>query len=108
MPRSAGWHALALALLVYPLLEEVVFRWGLLHWADRRFAARPWLNNVAVSVVFAACHMLVSGGLHAALVLGPSFLLGWLWQRTSSLTACTVTHSTMNTFYLFVLPITWP
>jgi membrane protease YdiL (CAAX protease family) len=104
---AGGGQPLALALLVYPLLEETVFRWGLLHWADQRFAAYPWRNNVAVSVLFAACHAWAWGGLHAALVLWPSLLLGWLWQRTASLTACTTAHAAMNALYLFALPVVW-
>lgn len=104
---AAQWQPLVLALLVYPLLEEVVFRFGLLRWADLRMTAPPWMTNGLVSMVFAASHAFSFSARHAAAVVAPSLLLGWLWQRYGSLVVCTAAHACMNGLYLFVLPAAW-
>ena len=85
------------ALVVYPVLEEVVFRYGLLDWLDRRPNAWPTLaNNVVASVVFCLAHWATWGGLQAAAVFTPSLALGWTWQRWRSLWRCALLHSLFN------------
>ena len=105
------WSPLLLALFVYPLLEELVFRYGLLAWLDGRLsdrskylARRKWTHNAAVRVVFAAAHALfnptLTGASHAVLVFFPSLVLGYVWQRYENLWLCVALHGAMNGVYL--------
>jgi hypothetical protein len=86
-----------MAVVVFPLLEEVVFRWGLLDWLDRRRRAWPPLaNNAAVSLLFGLAHGAAWGVAHAAAVVLPSLLLGLVWQRWRSLWRCVLLHAGLN------------
>ena len=88
---------LLLGLLIYPLLEECVFRFGLLQWADSRWPAwRGWRTNAAVSLIFAALHLWAWPWLHAVAVFFPSLLFGAIWQRTQKLWLCVAAHSACN------------
>jgi membrane protease YdiL (CAAX protease family) len=104
-------NVLLFALFVYPVLEEIVFRWGLLHYLDTSFILRirflgvqhtKWLNNIFTSVVFTMSHLGFWYWQQAVLVFFPSLFLGWLWQRFHNLLLCISVHTFMNTFYLFV------
>lgn len=86
-----------LSLLVYPILEEYVFRANLLQWLDTRLARwRGWLTNVIVSLVFSLAHLWVWPLMHCVAVFFPSLVFGWLWQRNQKLWICVVTHAIFN------------
>ncbi len=89
-----GWLA---ALLIYPFLEELVFRAGLLQWADEKWPQwRGWRTNLGVSVLFGLAHVWAWPLTHAAAVVIPSLVLGWLMQRYHRLSICVVVHSAFN------------
>ena len=97
-----------LALLAYPLLEELVFRAGLLRWLDAKWLVKlpavlgrwvgwqPWINNILTSLVFGLAHALTWPISHAVAVFVPSLFLGWLWQRYRSVLVCFTVHAAMN------------
>jgi uncharacterized protein len=88
---------LLLGLLVYPLLEEWVFRAGILQWLDTRWLAmRGWRTNALVSGLFAAAHLWAWPLGHAVAVFVPSLLFGWVWQRWQKLWLCTIVHAACN------------
>jgi membrane protease YdiL (CAAX protease family) len=111
-----------MALAVYPLLEEWVFRAGILRWLDLRSQkasecygdqAGPalastqrvaWFNNVLTSLLFSAMHLWSWPLAHAAAVFVPSLLLGWLWQWRQRLWLCVLVHAAMNTVGLALIP----
>lgn len=89
--------ALFLALAGYPLLEETIFRWGMLGWLDQRDGAwHPHVNNIVTSLSFSAAHLAAWGGWHAVAVFAPSFILGMVWQRWHSLVCCVALHGVFN------------
>ncbi len=89
--------SLLLCLLVYPLLEEYIFRANLLHWLDMRLPGwRGWKTNVVVSSLFAVAHLWAWPPLHCIAVFFPSLALGWLWQRYQKLWLCVAVHATFN------------
>ena len=91
------WQAWLFGLLVYPVLEELVFRAGLLRWADGRWPRwRGWRTNLTVSVVFGLAHAWAWPWMHAVAVVAPSFVLGWLMQRYRSLALCVAVHAAFN------------
>lgn len=86
-----------LVLFAYPVLEEIIFRWGLLAWLDKQFPQLPRIaTNIAASAVFVAAHFYVQVSLLAAAVFVPSLVLGFVWQRRRSLVLCVMLHSAFN------------
>ena len=94
-----GWVFLA---TLAPFTEEVIFRAWLLEAWDKIWG---WRIALPVSAVcFSLAHPM---GLIANLIfLVPGIVLGALWLKTRSLSACVATHSAYNTFVLCSL-ILW-
>lgn len=92
---------LAGALLIYPFLEEYIFRAQGMSALARRFPTwSPFAVNLATSLAFALSHLYAWPWQHAALVVLPSLWLGWSMQRWGSLTLCVALHAGMNLIYL--------
>ena len=94
----ADWLAIG---LFFPLIEEFIFRGLLMGFFSRySFLSRGSFvttNNVLTSVVFAACHSLVTGiVVHGLLVFLPSLWLGLIRERLGSVWVCCVIHSIWN------------
>ena len=100
-----------MAAIVYPLLEEIVFRGGLQGaLLSRREFARRWngltLANVLTSLLFAAAHLLNQSLLWASLILVPSLVFGWARDRYARITPSVILHMVYNAgfVWLFVNP----
>ena len=90
-----------MAIVVYPVLEEIVFRGGiqgylLSHPALARSIVGISLACVLTSVLFAAAHLLRQPPLWAALVFLPSLIFGWARERHDSLVSPTILHMSYN------------
>lgn len=110
-----GWPLAApfvflLPALVYPVLEEIVFR-GLVQEALARRTARRWgplsLANVLTSLAFAALHAFYHPPVWAAAVIGPSLVFGYFKERANSLVPPIVLHVFYNAgyYWLFATPV---
>ena len=106
--KPALWPYLMIV-LVYPVLEEIVFRGGL----QSMLLARPVfkksqcqisLANVVTSILFAAMHLINQPPLSAASVFIPSLIFGWAWERHQTLLSPMLLHVFYNAgfVYLFV------
>lgn len=95
-----------LAVLVYPPLEEYVFRGGLQPWLAGRWH-RHWgaltAANLGASAAFAGLHFLFHPPLWAAGVLVPSLVFGYFRERHGGLTAPIALHASYNAVYLLLL-----
>jgi len=80
-----------IAVVLAPLAEEVVFRGVLLSAFDLRWGATAGI--VVSSALFAAMHV-TPFAIPPIFVL--SLVLGWLFERTRSLTVCVVAHAVFN------------
>ncbi len=75
------------AILVYPVLEEIVFRGWMqgemrrLQWGRARLLAGMTRANVLTSLIFTACHFLTHSPLAALSVLIPSLIFGYFRDR---------------------------
>jgi CAAX protease family protein len=83
--------AVARAVVITPLAEELLFRGALYGWLRRWWPA--WATIAATAVAFA--------GIHGFLVVMPYVLVfgivtGWLRERTGSVAAGVVTHVLNN------------
>lgn len=92
--------AIVLVILVYPVLEEIIFRGGLQTWLSERTAKTSWygisLANILTSLVFASAHLLYHPTVWAASVFIPSMVFGFFRDRHQSLISPIVLHSLYN------------
>ena len=106
-----GWPLVAplaflLPVLVYPVLEEIVFR-GLLQellheYVSDRFLGPLSIANLLTSLVFTGLHFVYHPPLWAALVFFPSLVFGFFKDRTQSLAAPIVLHVFYNAGFLWL------
>ncbi len=93
--------------LVYPVLEEIVFRGGiqgfLMRQELRGIPGPVSLANIITSIVYAALHGFVWGNAWAVLVFFPSLLFGYFRERSGGLGASIVLHSYYNAGFILVV-----
>ena len=101
------WLALVLYLLLTPM-QEFVARSGLqaplyafLHGSEMK---RRWVSILASNLVFAAAHAHISLAFAVAAFL-PGMLWGWIFARTNSLFAATVSHLLIGGMGMFLFGI---
>jgi membrane protease YdiL (CAAX protease family) len=98
-----------LALVVYPVLEEWLFR-GRIQGAlaAGRLGRRQWIGftaaNLVTSLLFAAFHLLNHPPLWAALVLFPSLLFGLFRDRYQGIGPSILLHAFYNAGYFSIWP----
>ncbi len=111
---GVGWKVMGglTALVVAPVLEEVMFR-GILQTALRRYAGSPWIGILLASVIFAAIHLswdLGTGVVRGWENLPPLFALavalGYNYERSGRLWPCILMHMLFNGINLAY--VTWP
>ena len=93
--------------LLFPIIEEVVFRGYLqtmlLRW---HYGRRAWLQvtvaNLLTSLLFTALHFFGHPPLAAAAVIVPSLIFGYFRDRHGNIHAAVVLHVFYNTGYLWL------
>lgn len=106
--RSLG--RLLLLAMVYPVLEETVFR-GLIQGSLYRYPFGARTNrgvsvaNVLTSVLFAAAHLFYSAPLWAMLIFFPSLVFGYFRDRYQSIVPAMVLHIVYNGCFFWVYPL---
>lgn len=100
-PVAAPW---LLALVLAPVLEEVVLRHGL----QRRLRLRGWPAGACIAVcaaLFALAHGLLRGpSLLAWATAVPALALGVLFERQRRLAPCVAGHALCNLIWLLGAP----
>lgn len=104
-PWRASLLFIQLALL-YPILEEIVFR-GLLQSAAQRWLRNVWfgpisIGNVVASLFFTALHFLYHSPPWAIAVFIPSLVFGYFKDRHRSLSTPIFLHVYYNTGYYWI------
>ena len=103
-PANVHWafdYRYLLLVLVYPLVEEVVFR-GLLQGQLRNLSvmraelAGVSLANVSASIVFMSTHLLVQETVIAAADIFPSMVFGFLFDRYRTILPGVLVHVFYN------------
>ena len=106
-----GWPLLTplvflLPVLVYPVLEEIVFR-GLIQELVHEYLSKASLGPVSVanlltSLLFTGVHFFYHPPLWAALVFFPSLVFGFFKDRTQGLMAPIILHVFYNAGFLWL------
>lgn len=108
-PLQQPWLFLSLVLL-YPVMEEVVFR-GLIQDAMHRYLTTPsWYPtrfpvsqaNLLTSLLFTVLHFINHAPMWAALVLIPSLIFGYFKDRHQHLAAPILLHVWYNLGYFWI------
>jgi membrane protease YdiL (CAAX protease family) len=105
-----GVPALVLLALVYPVLEEIVFRGAVQDFLGRRWVARrgsPLTRaNLVTSILFAATHIAWLGDPAAGAVFFPSLVFGYFRERHATLASPIALHIFYNAglFLIFGVP----
>ena len=103
---SLSGVSLVKALLLAPVLEELIFRGGIQTLLDRtargaRLVVRGvTVGNVLTSALFAAAHLWVAPLALAAAIFLPSLVFGRLRQLYASLLPAMVVHAVYNGCFL--------
>jgi membrane protease YdiL (CAAX protease family) len=116
IPNYTSWAALSFAisvllvwknsyigfaantLLFAALPEEWFFR---AYFMDR--IGKGWRSNLVASLLFSFLHGLTRGWATGLLVLAPSLLYGWLYQRTRDLPLLVLLHALSNLIFVLFL-----
>ena len=107
---SADTKRLLLLVIVYPILEEIVFRgalqgwlrkktWGLRHRFDVTVA------NILTSIVFAAFHFIRRPNIWSAGVVLPGLIFGFFRDRYDNLYAPIVLHIFYNSGLIWLFRV---
>ena len=95
-----------LPVLVYPVLEEIVFR-GLIQELVHEYLSKASLGPVSIanlltSLLFTGVHFFYHPPLWAALVFFPSLVFGFFKDRTQGLMAPIILHVFYNAGFLWL------
>ena len=92
--------------LVYPVLEEIVFRGLVQELVHEYLSPRSYgplsVANLLTSLLFTGMHFIYHAPLWAALVLLPSLVFGFFKDRTGRLIAPIVLHCFYNAGFLLI------
>ena len=111
MPLNWGlsgiaWFSVVSAVVLYPVLEEYVFRGGLQPWLAqhlRQHAGPLSLANLLTSVVFCALHFLFHPPLWALGVFLPSLVFGYFYERHQRVLSPVLLHVAYNASYTLII-----
>ena len=102
---GVSWKLLLVVAVVYPVLEEYVFRGGLQgalyrHTALSRSLLGVSFANLVTSIAFAAVHLFNQTPMWAALIFFPSLVFGWARDRYGNIQASVVLHMSYNAGFI--------
>ncbi len=99
---SGSWQGMALAVLVGPLVEEILFRGVILRGLLGR--GRPMTAIFVSAALFALTHL---NPAQLPVAFGLGVVLGWVYVRTRSLGLCVAGHALNNAsgFLIGALPL---
>ena len=93
-------------ILIYPVLEEIVFRGLLQEWLNNCFKSKKWsvvsAANLLTSALFVAAHFINQPWHWALLVFFPSIVFGYMKERHNSLLPPIILHVSYNLGFILV------
>ena len=90
-------------LLTAALPEEWFFRAYFMTRLQETRWGRSWRANLVTTLLFGVLHALTRGWLVGLMVLGPSLVYGWLYQRTRDLPLIVLLHTLSNLFFVMFI-----
>ncbi len=107
-PLVAPWRYFVLA-LIYPVVEEMVFRGGVQGWLRERVRYQcDWWGisraNLYTSLLFTALHFVSHPPLWAIAVFIPSLIFGYFRDRYGGIARSTILHIVYNAGFFLLFP----
>jgi hypothetical protein len=106
--RWPGTQVFVMAVVVLPLLEEIVFRLGVHDWLRGRIRRR-WgplsAANLLTAGRFAGAHLLAHPPAWALATFFPALVFGVLWERHARLWSPASVHAFYNLIYFCCLGV---
>ena len=95
-----------LPVIIYPILEEIVFRGVIQSQLTRRLKGRSYLGlslaNINTSLLFSALHFIHQPPLMAALIFFPSLVFGYFKDRHHTVLPSIYLHMFYNAGFLIL------
>lgn len=101
-------NVLLLSILLYPIVEEIVFRGMVQDYLTRQITNKSTyfglgLANIITSCLFALSHLFNQDPQWALLTFFPSLIFGYFKDRHNNLYSCTILHIFYNLgFFVFI------
>jgi membrane protease YdiL (CAAX protease family) len=99
-----GWSLLQVV-LIYPVIEEIIFRGILQPWIAQRWKQTLFklsVANLITSGIFALLHLAEHSALWALATFIPSLIFGYSLERYNRLLAPIILHGTYNGGYFLI------
>ncbi len=95
-------------IVIYPVLEEIIFRGQLQAWLLKKPTMQPAccgisIANLITSLLFTSLHILYRLNIVNALIIIPSLIFGFFYERYSSVIPSIVLHICYNVSLLVLL-----
>ena len=90
-------------LLTAALPEEWFFRAYFMTRLQETRWGQGWRANLVTTLLFVGLHALTRGWMVGLMVLGPSLVYGWLYQRTRDLPLLVLVHALSNLVFVMFL-----
>lgn len=90
--EETTWASILYAVILGPMVEELVFRGVTLFYAQKA-TRRFWLANIIQALAFGIMHMNVVQGIYAFFM---GLILGWVYKEFHSLYASSLLHIVFN------------
>lgn len=106
-PHWPAWQTIWSAVVLAPVVEEIIFRGGLQHWLLRRCHGQALglsVANILTSIPFALVHLWMHPPVWALATGAPSLLFGAFYERHDRrLSAPIMLHGLANAAYFCLL-----
>ena len=105
-PMIEDFLAFLTAVVLFPILEEIVFRgllwdlWDYIKFDKNSYRGKLAFKNCCISACFSVLHIFNFGILGGLLVFIPSLWLGWLKARSGSIKTCCLVHVLWNSGFV--------
>jgi membrane protease YdiL (CAAX protease family) len=99
-----GWSLLKVV-LIYPVIEEIIFRGFIQSWIARRWKQTLFklsAANLITSGIFAMLHLIQHNAVWALATFIPSLIFGYSLERYNRLLAPIILHGTYNGGYFLI------
>jgi len=98
--------AFVIPVILYPVLEEIVFRGAVLEYCQKKIPGMVFVHltkaNIVTSLLFTALHFIYHPPLWASAVFIPSLVFGLLKEKYQSLIPPMIMHVFFNAGYYWL------
>ncbi|MEA1786949.1 type II CAAX endopeptidase family protein [Arenibacter sp. GZD96] len=95
---TRGFKTAVFSILLFPILEELLFRKGILHGLTKLYSIRK--SIIVSSLLFSLAHLFTETGMFSAFLIG--MVLGYIYVRYNSFILVLLVHIIYNLLTIYV------